>query len=163
MLKEMHLMTKFFAKDLNDPDWNQVRQFELDQALNQQAKTPDEVNAQYLQMIAREMRIDDDELEVAKDQAQGKNPSLIQGRFTYDIKHEAVKDVVCYTGLKRDTVLVRDWEQAGNRHKQKIESLMAKRPWETILDDDEDDLEAEHIISEIKNFRNEKFFNVYFN
>lgn len=40
---------------------------------------------------------------------------------------------------------------------------MAKRPWETILEDDEDDLEAEHIISEIKNFRNEKFFNVYFN
>lgn len=41
MLEEMHLMTKFFARDLNDPDWNQVRQFELDQALSQQAKTPD--------------------------------------------------------------------------------------------------------------------------
>lgn len=114
-------------------------------------------------MIAREMRIDDDELDLVKEQNQGKNPALIKGRFTYDVKHEDIKDVIPFTGLKKDSVLVKDWEQAGNRHKQKIESLMAKRPWETILDDDEEDLEAEHIISEIKNFRNEKFFNVYFN
>lgn len=40
---------------------------------------------------------------------------------------------------------------------------MAKRKWETVLDDDEDDMEAEHIISDIRNFRNEKYFNIYFN
>lgn len=160
MLDQMQIMTKLFARDKQDPNWERVREIELDIMLQQQAQTPDQVNASFLAKLSKEMRMEEDH-----DDQITKQPKLIEkkGTFTYHVDHEAIKELVTFTGLRKNTVLVKDWELAGHKHDRLVTKLMAKKKWETILSDDEEDLDGEAIISEIKNLRHEKYFNTYFN
>ena len=82
------------------------------------------------------------------------------------------------TGLKKYKKKVRDikpisdilgkvemeaWEESSSYHLEKLEKYRMLKKYQNYLQDDEEDVEGEKIMSDIKNLRSEKTFNLYFN
>lgn len=74
----------------------------------------------------------------------------------------AIKDIKVFSDIVGD-VVVENWEMAQNNHGDKVTAFRNRKKYEFALYDDEDDFEAEKIKSDIKNFNQEHFFNIYFN
>ena len=81
------------------------------------------------------------------------------GRMNLDV---AIKDINVYSDIVGD-VMVENWETAQHNHGDKVAAFRNRKKYEFALYDDEDDFEAEKIKSDIKNFNQEHFFNLYFN
>lgn len=55
------------------------------------------------------------------------------------------------------------WNESRKQHLDKLEKHRSLKKYQALLEDDEEDVEAEKIMSDIRNLRNEKYFNIYFN
>jgi len=60
-------------------------------------------------------------------------------------------------------VITGEWEFAENGHEEKLNKYRRMKDFEKCLEDDEEDVEADKIMSNIRNLESEKFFNIYFN
>lgn len=81
------------------------------------------------------------------------------GRLNTDV---AIKDIKVFSDIVGD-VVVENWETAQKNHSDKVGTFQNRKKYQFYLYDDEDDFEAEKIKSDIKNFNQEHFFNLYFN
>ena len=55
----------------------------------------------------------------------------------------------------------KQWEQAEKLHLEKLEKYRFQQKYVSLIEEDEDDVEGEKIISDIKNLNHERFFNMY--
>lgn len=55
----------------------------------------------------------------------------------------------------------KQWEQAEALHEEKLEKYRFQQKYVSLIEEDEDDVEGEKIISDIKNLNHERFFNMY--
>jgi hypothetical protein len=60
-------------------------------------------------------------------------------------------------------VQVKAWEHAKNAHLEKLAKFRRQKKYESWLQDDEDDVDGERILCDIRSFNLESPFNVYFN
>ena len=61
------------------------------------------------------------------------------------------------SGLDKDT-----WERTYTSHTEKLAMHRGQKPWQAPCMDDQDDLEAERIMSDVKNLEEEKQFYLYY-
>ena len=55
----------------------------------------------------------------------------------------------------------KQWEQAEALHLEKLDKYRFQEKYVQLIEEDEDDVEGEKIISDIKNLNHERFFNMY--
>ena len=73
-----------------------------------------------------------------------------------------IQDIKCWSQINNG-VEKKQWEQAESLHLEKLEKYRFQDKYvRGLLDEDEDDVEGEKIISDIKNLNSERFFNMYF-
>jgi hypothetical protein len=73
-----------------------------------------------------------------------------------------LKDIKVFSDITGN-VVTQDWELSKNGHHEKLGKYRVMKKYQKCLEDDEDDVEAEKVMSDIRNLNNEKFFNIYFN
>ena len=61
-----------------------------------------------------------------------------------------------------DNFEIEDQKNAIREHKERMARYRKRRDWEAWIEEDEMDIEADRIISEIKNYKSEYFWNTNF-
>ena len=82
----------------------------------------------------------------------------VTGRRLFDID---IKDVRVWSDAA-GAVPVKSWNYAREVHEEKLSKLRKMKEWQTWCQEDEEDVEGEKVISDIRNLYNETYFNVYF-
>lgn len=67
-----------------------------------------------------------------------------------------MNDIKVYSDLVECTH--KEWLHAENAHEDKKNAFVKQRKYESYLQDDEDDVDAERVYCDIKNLQQEKFF-----
>ena len=80
------------------------------------------------------------------------------GRRMFDVN---IKDINVWSDAA-GAVSVKSWNHVKEVHEEKLAKLRKMKEWQTWCQEDEDDIEGEKVISDIKNLYNEVYFNVYF-
>ena len=84
--------------------------------------------------------------------------AFLAGKQQRAYKKKEITDIQVWTDIV-GTVEKKQWLQAGNVHRDKLEEYRNTKTWEKVCKDDQDDYDADQIISDIKNLNAEKHFN----